>query len=197
MERTKVISNFLLPGTLLLGAVALRDYPLTATSTLTALASLGLMSGRDGCDRLGMHELMLSVFVGVAPLSLYRLWNSTGWDRLGYAANALVSSAAIAIYAHSFTSKRRDLQDRLVLLPAIAFGLYKAEPLPHQLLLVGLGVATWGLGKEDYHRALAKGIALAALIPTIYNWHHSSRMDFDSLFYLPAGALFAARLCCT
>lgn len=195
MDKAK-ISNFLLPSALLIGGVALRNCPLTAMSTMTALASLGLIAGRGGLDRLQMHDLMLSVFLGVAPLSLYRLWNgASGWERLGYGVNALVSSVGVSFYLYSLTIKPRDLHDRLILLPAIAFGIYKAEILPHQLLFVGLGAATWNLGKEEHHRALAKGVALAALIPTIYNWFHSSRMDFDSLFYLPAGALFAARLC--
>lgn len=197
MNTTKV-SNFLLPGALLLGSVALRDYPLTATSSLTALALAGIFRAAQGSqDKFKMREIAFSALIGIAPLSLYRLWNGSGWDRLGYAGNAVVSSFFLYGYARSF-SEMRDISDRLVLLPAIAFGVYKAELLPPQFALIGLGLTNWlaGSSGKEAHRFLAKGVALAALIPTLhtlYSTFQSSTLD-NQLLYAGGAAIHAARL---
>lgn len=145
-----------------------------------------------------MKEIAFSACLGIVPLSLYRLWNGTGWSRLGYAANALVSSLFASAYICSLRNRNRDLKDRLILLPAIAFGIYKAELLPPQFALIGLGLTNWlaGSSGEEEHRFLAKGVALVALIPAIHSCYgafQSSNLD-NQLLFGGAAAIHAARL---
>lgn len=198
LEKGVAIARFLFPGALLLSGMALRDYPLTATTCTTAFACLAI-----GADIKTGHELR-SLPIGTAlllsaiPLSIYRAWNSTTPACWGYAANGLVASAWVGFYTYLWTQDRHIDKEMLasqlsnLLFPVICYAIQKAAP--SSLATVGIGATVLGAlyfshtqNDKIELQSIAYGTAFA-LVPTAVVGAWKSANWSDQLLY-SGGAL--------
>lgn len=197
-ERRSAIARFLLPGAFLLGGAMLRDYPLSGTSCATAFACLAI-----GAELVTDHEVALlstgtGLLLSIAPLSLYRSWNSSPPLSWGYLTNGLVASAWLAIYPYLLTEQvAREQEVAARQLPNISFiaiccAIQKAAPL--SLATVGIGAAIWAALFLSHKRedeidlqSIAYGTG-CALLPTAMVGAWTSLNWSDQLLY-SGGAL--------
>lgn len=181
MDSPAKISRLLLPGTLLLGKMALGHSPLLAISTTTALAALAMVEGRKN-SRFRMGGIAASILTITAPLASWSAWRSIeSWSRIGYGLNGL-AGGSLALYFFYSSSSRAD--QTLALLSAISFAAYKAELLPQPFALIGVGMATWVLQpfrKEDYHH-LAQGVGLIGLAASLHGLWKSPTFEEQLTF---------------
>lgn len=181
MDSPAKVSRLLLPGTLLLGKMALGHSPLLAISTTTALAALAMVEERKS-SRFQMGGIAASILTITAPLAAFSAWRSVeSWSRIGYGLNGL-AGGSLALYFFYSSSSRAD--QTLALLSAISFATYKAELLPQPFALIGLGMATWAIQpfrEKDYHH-LAQGVALIGLAASLHGLWKSPTFE-DQLAY--------------
>lgn len=184
--------HLLLPGALLAGSYALQNHPLLATTTTTALGGLGLLDQwSDPKDGKRMGALGLGLLLSTAPLSIYRAWQTVGLDRMVNLLNGGVGGGAAILALH--LNSEHNLEAKTIycsFLPAICFGIYKADLLPSHFAIAGLGVAAWyhphtSLKYDPYQKcaiALARGTSLAALSLALLRTLQSDKWSDRLLF---------------
>lgn len=199
LKKGGAIARFLFPGAFLLGGMALRDTPLTATTCTTALACLAIGADIQATNKLGSLPIGTGLLLSAIPLSVYRAWNSSsGPLSLGYAANGLIASAWTAFYTYSWL-KDEQIEKKMLIthlsnlfFPVICYAIQKAAP--SSFATVGIGATVWGAlffshtqNDKISLQAIAYGTA-CALVPTAVVGAWKSLNWSDRLLY-SGGAL--------